>query len=67
MNGMYYFFRLRRSQEDCISDNEALKKKVEDFKDALTLVQTQKENEISLLKERLAVLETRLIEENVVA
>jgi hypothetical protein len=40
MNGMDYFFRLRRSQEDNISDNEALKKKVEDSKAALTLVQT---------------------------
>jgi TPP-dependent pyruvate/acetoin dehydrogenase alpha subunit len=43
-----------------------LKKKVEDSEAALILVQIQKENEISLLKECIAALETRLFEENMV-
>lgn len=67
MNGMNYFFRFRRSQEDNISDSESLKKKVEDSKATLALIQAQKENELSFLKERVTVLETWLAEDNSVA
>jgi hypothetical protein len=54
MNGMDYFFRFRRSQEDCISENESLRKKVEDSEAALALFQAQKEMELSFLGERIA-------------
>jgi hypothetical protein len=37
MNGMDYFFRFGRSQEDCSSENESLRKKAEDSEATLAL------------------------------
>jgi hypothetical protein len=41
-----------------------LRKKAEDSETALALIQTQKENELFLLRERIAALETWLSEDN---
>jgi hypothetical protein len=54
MNCMDYFFRFQRSHEDCILENESLRKKVEDSKAALALLQAQKEIELSFSGERIA-------------
>jgi hypothetical protein len=67
MNGLDYFFRLRRSQEDNTLDNETWRKKAEDSEAALALIQIQKEKELSLLRESITALETRLSEESSVA
>jgi hypothetical protein len=67
MNGLDCFFRLRRSQEDNTLDNETWRKKAEDSEAALALIQIQKEKELSLLRESITALETRLSEESSVA
>ena len=64
MNGIDYFFRFRRSQEECTSENESWRKRAEDSEAAFALFQAQKKNELSFLGERIAALETKLAEDN---
>ena len=67
MHSMDYFFRLRRIQEYNISNSEPLRKKVKDLKAALALVQVEKEKELSLLREHIAMLKTWLCEDALAA
>jgi hypothetical protein len=67
MHSMDYFFKLRRSQENDTSDNEFLRKKVEDSEAALALAQAQKEQELSHLRTHIVALEIRLSEDALVA
>jgi phage I-like protein len=67
MHGMDYFFRLRRSQENDTSNNELLRKRVEESEAALALVQIRKEQELSHLRARVDALETQMSKDALVA
>lgn len=64
MNGMDYFLKFWRSQEDSTAESESLRKRLEDSEVALALLQTQKERELALSGERIAALEAKLAEDN---